>query len=163
MVAITANAMQEEAERCTSAGLDACLVKPVSVAQLAAVLERLLPREPVRAPATFDRSVLREIVGDDDQAITEILGTFADAVRADAAEVYAAVAGEQSAQAGRPAHKIVGASRSVGASRMASLARVIEIASASGQARDLGSAAAAVVAEAEVIRHEVARLGAVRG
>jgi DNA-binding response OmpR family regulator len=42
IVAVTANAMKGEEERCLTSGMDACLVKPVSIERLRATLERWL-------------------------------------------------------------------------------------------------------------------------
>jgi CheY-like chemotaxis protein len=38
IVAVTANAMKGEEERCLTSGMDACLVKPVSIERLRATL-----------------------------------------------------------------------------------------------------------------------------
>ena len=43
IVAVTANAMKGEEERCLAAGMDAYLAKPVSIERLRATLERWLP------------------------------------------------------------------------------------------------------------------------
>ena len=43
IVAVTANATKGEEERCLAAGMDAYLVKPVSIERLRATLERWLP------------------------------------------------------------------------------------------------------------------------
>src|SRR5262249_39240881 len=43
IVAVTANAMKGEEERCLASGMDAYLVKPVSIERLRATLERWLP------------------------------------------------------------------------------------------------------------------------
>ena len=56
VVAVTANAMRGEEERCLAAGMDAYLAKPVAIDRLRATLERWLPigdsaAEPSPAPA----------------------------------------------------------------------------------------------------------------
>src|SRR5262249_7968641 len=79
IVAITANAMKGEEERCLASGMDAYLVKPVSIERLRATLERWLPvqaessvgdrpdqREPTEA---IDRNVLGAWLGEDRAAI----------------------------------------------------------------------------------------------
>ncbi|MNH09845.1 Virulence sensor protein BvgS precursor [compost metagenome] len=48
IVGYTANGMQEERARCLEAGMDECLVKPVALAQLVAVIEQLAPRHSFR-------------------------------------------------------------------------------------------------------------------
>ena len=43
VVAVTANAMRGEEERCFATGMDAYLAKPVAIDRLCAILERWLP------------------------------------------------------------------------------------------------------------------------
>ena len=45
IIAVTANAMKGEDERCLASGMDACLVKPVSIERLRSTLERWLSIE----------------------------------------------------------------------------------------------------------------------
>ena len=51
IVAVTANAMEGDEQRCRAAGMDAFLAKPYTLAQLSDVLERWLPPPADRAPA----------------------------------------------------------------------------------------------------------------
>src|SRR5207302_5042940 len=80
IVAVTANAMKGEDERCLAAGMDAYLAKPVNMDQLRATLERWMPIDDVgRAtsdaddtpapPSAIDRDVLAAWLGDDSAAI----------------------------------------------------------------------------------------------
>lgn len=64
VIAITASALPEDAERCRAAGMDDHLSKPVNPAALARVLARLIePDEPDAAAAEFDPSVLASLEG----------------------------------------------------------------------------------------------------
>src|SRR5262249_38748166 len=83
IVAVTANAMKGEEERCLASGMDAYLVKPVSIEHLRATLERWLPvqeessvgdRADQREPtASIDRNVLAAWLGDDRAAVDALL------------------------------------------------------------------------------------------
>ena len=59
IVAVTANAMKGEDERCLAAGMDAYLAKPVNMDQLRATLERWMPMEDARARDPHIRSACK--------------------------------------------------------------------------------------------------------
>src|SRR5262245_37801164 len=88
IVAITANAIKGEEERCLASGMDAYLAKPVSIEQLRATLERWLPvdgskreqqgRDAQSNPvAAIDRAVLANWLSDK-TTIDSLLGKFRD-------------------------------------------------------------------------------------
>jgi CheY-like chemotaxis protein len=86
IVAVTANAMKGEEERCLTSGMDACLMKPVSIERLRATLERWLSvqaessvsdRPDQSEPtAAIDRNVLDAWLGEDRAAIVALLAKF---------------------------------------------------------------------------------------
>src|SRR5207253_6069843 len=82
LVAVTANAMRGEEERCLAAGMDAYLAKPVAVERLRATLERWLAigdggsAAPSSAGAAINRDVLAAWLGDDRAGIDELLIKF---------------------------------------------------------------------------------------
>jgi CheY-like chemotaxis protein len=100
IVAVTANAMKGEEERCLAAGMDAYLLKPVSIEQLRTTLERWLPirsesstgdPEARRQPAAaIDREVLAVWLGDDRAAIDSLLGKFCETAVETQSEIDAA-------------------------------------------------------------------------
>src|SRR5262249_59754004 len=88
IVAVTANVMKGEEERCIAIGMDAYLAKPVSIEQLRVTLERWLSvdgsnrdqrgREAQSNPvAAIDRAVLADWLSDE-TAIDSLLGKFRD-------------------------------------------------------------------------------------
>src|SRR5262249_47534015 len=86
LVAVTANALKGEEQRCLALGMDAYVTKPISMDGLRATLERWLPIEAksaVAAPAdatgrteVIDRSVLGAWLGDDAAAAKLLLRKF---------------------------------------------------------------------------------------
>ena len=76
IIAVTANAMKGEEERCFASGMDACLVKPVSIERLRIDAGTLVvdsgrehvgngPIESRQSTPAIDRAVLAEWLGDD--------------------------------------------------------------------------------------------------
>jgi PAS domain S-box-containing protein len=127
ILACTAHALAGEVDRCLSAGMDECLVKPVNLRRLRAALSHWLPlAPPVPAPgappstrAPVDRSLIAATWGDDPATLREILGYFQRSNDEDVGKLRAAVAGGDLTAAGRAAHRMLGASRMVGAADFA--------------------------------------------
>jgi signal transduction histidine kinase/FixJ family two-component response regulator/HPt (histidine-containing phosphotransfer) domain-containing protein len=142
IVAVTANATMGEDERCLAAGMDAYLVKPVTIERLRTTLERWLPihsesddstspnqGEPV---AALDRDVLAAWLSDDRDAIDSLLSIFSDtAIRASQEMEVAARAGDLAALAAA-AHKLRGAAQTVGATGVGAAAAALELAGKAG-------------------------------
>jgi signal transduction histidine kinase/CheY-like chemotaxis protein/HPt (histidine-containing phosphotransfer) domain-containing protein len=142
IVALSANALKGEAERCRAAGMDDYLSKPAQLADLKAMLEKWLPTAaesgtdahdspaPSALQATaagpVDVSVLKALVGDDPAVIREFLHDFRVSAVKTAAELKAACESGQAAQAGALAHKLKSSSRSVGALALGDLCDELE-------------------------------------
>ncbi len=127
IVAVTAGVAAGEVDRCLAAGMDACLNKPFSSAQLADALARVLPPQPA-APPPLDLDAierLRADVGDDD-ALRRITSLFADGLEEARSELaYALQAGDADAVR-RVAHRLRSSSATFGAKRLAELSRRLE-------------------------------------
>jgi len=67
VIGCTANAFEDERERCEEAGMDQLLVKPVTLDQLAQALARFLP------PPSFNIQTLRSMTQADDQVLQRML------------------------------------------------------------------------------------------
>src|SRR5262249_36157171 len=125
VVAVTANAMRGEEERCLAAGMDAYLAKPVAVERLRATLERWLPigdgataERPAGAGGAIDRSVLAAWLGDDDAGIEELLQKFCDSAVESEQAIDIAWRAADLAGLAAAAHRLKGAAQAVGAVRL---------------------------------------------
>jgi HPt (histidine-containing phosphotransfer) domain-containing protein len=141
IVALTASALKEEAERCKAAGMDDYLAKPVSAQTLAATLQRWLHDDDgatarpdvvhVDPDTMLDRDVLQAAFGPDDATIGAVLEDFFASVDEDADVLEAAIPAREVATLARTAHRIKGAARLVGAIAIADLAGQLESAAQS--------------------------------
>jgi signal transduction histidine kinase/CheY-like chemotaxis protein/HPt (histidine-containing phosphotransfer) domain-containing protein len=187
ILAMTANAMAGDREKCLASGMDDYISKPLDRAALAAMLRRWLPagepsREkapsaepphepepaqpvpaPARAPSPPRMTALDAgIVGD---LLDTMGGEFGDLVRVyleDAplrvAElVVAAETGDAAAQVS-PAHTLKSSSANIGATQLSDLARTIEHAARAGIATGPAELAAGLRAEYERVAEELSRL-----
>jgi signal transduction histidine kinase/DNA-binding response OmpR family regulator len=138
IVAVTANALIGEAERCLAAGMDFYLSKPVALPRLREALRRFLPSshettprtaaaEPVQAAGgPVDLAGLRNMFGDDTAFLRDMLDEFLVSGRAMAATIEAALAAGSALALQDAGHKLKGAARSAGAGELSELALRIE-------------------------------------
>jgi CheY-like chemotaxis protein len=136
VVAFTANTHSEALDRCKVAGMDDYLTKPTELAALREKLARWLGGSvPLNTlgergaqggrEMLFDRARIRDLAGGPD-GLAEVLAELETAVRADIAELQAALARADGAAVRRAAHRIKGAALTIGAERLASMAAAVE-------------------------------------
>jgi len=136
IVAVTANAMKGEEERCLASGMDAYLAKPVSIDRLRATLERWLsiedeasvgsPTNGSKPTAAIDRDVLSAWLGDDRAAIESLLGKFRETAIEVEREIDVASGSGDLATLALAAHKLRGAAQAVGATGVGAAAAALE-------------------------------------
>jgi PAS domain S-box-containing protein len=154
IIAITANALQGEAERCLAAGMDDYLSKPVDMKGLKSTLQKwmgnggvagdahaalptgkapLSPPDAAPENGPIDPSALKSVFGDDEATFIEILKDFVEPATSNVDEIDAALTEHSADGVAKAAHKLKSSARSVGANDLADLCQVLE---AAGNAED---------------------------
>jgi len=130
IIACTANALAEESQKCTEAGMDDFVSKPVELEGLARVMERWLPLPSATdaAAAPFNPSSLAEVSGGDPAMEREILADFRAASRADMVSLRQAMERRDIALVTKTSHRVKGACLTVGAAALAGVCERIETA-----------------------------------
>jgi PAS domain S-box-containing protein len=155
VLALSANAVKGEAARTRAADMDDHLTKPAPLALLRAALDRWMPARapaealpavesaavpaavPTEAPdppalPVLDLQALRDLVGEDDTVLRELLADFAVSAREHAAQLRAGLQDGEAATVGATAHKLKSASRSVGALALGGACAALEAAALDG-------------------------------
>ncbi len=148
IVALTANALKGEAERCLTAGMDDYLTKPLTLDRLRVALDRWLatPTPPPAAPA-IDRGALGKLFGDNPAMIARMLARFRDSGARLLADLDAQSASGNLAGLAETAHKLKGAARTAGATVLGDLAAGLEQDAHDGRQARCGEAVGRITAE----------------
>jgi len=144
IVAITANVMQGEAQRCLERGMDDYLAKPLRMLELAPMLHKWLPLSsadttalrsrplpaalPAALSAVWDRDMLGQMVGDDTALQQRLLEMFLRNAEAQIASICLSMAVGRVQEAADQAHSLKSAARMVGAMAFGALCEEMECA-----------------------------------
>jgi len=162
VIAMTANTMEGDRDKCLTAGMDDYVSKPFKEKELLAALGRVRPGvAPSKSPApargaSIDPAALaalRELGGEDGQALLESLcEQFLAAGIKLVSDLGAAVARGDGAAAQRAAHTLKGSAANFGAAELVAACDLAEHAAAEHRLPALEASAARVPQEFELVR-----------
>jgi signal transduction histidine kinase/DNA-binding response OmpR family regulator len=175
IVALSANALQGEIDRCRSAGMDDYLSKPVQIDRLGEMLKRWLLPDQVQAPAVFERvdskkreepevepslcdydeRALERFVGDDPAVLADFRQRFALSALRTMGEMRLAARHGEFATLSNLAHRFKSSARAVGAVSLGACCDRIERAQLACGAAQMQAQMAMME---EAFAHVVARL-----
>ncbi len=159
IVAVTANAVHGEAQRCRDAGMDDYLAKPIEISTLQTMLARWIPTQQTptwagarSAPSVGDTSErlldlrgLTVVYGDDPNRLAPIIQQWADGIAGVLKEIETSVDRKAWDAALAATHRMKGSAGVAGAARLTAAAAALEVALHGGNP-------AAISAERERLR-----------
>jgi PAS domain S-box-containing protein len=171
IIAMTAQTVQGDRERCFDAGMNDYLSKPVTLEGLEGILEKWLPEKPTEAPTNgvetigaarptasvpvFDRAALADRVMGDDELMRAILAIFLEDTPRRIETLKGHIAARNTDEAYREAHAIKGAAANVGGEALRSVALEMETAGRAGDLSILEGNALRLTQEFEALRHAI--------
>ena len=157
IIALTANVMSEDREKCVAAGMDAHLGKPIEAQQMIDTLSRFLKEEVM--PPAVDREALRQITGGDAEFERELADTFVASGDQALAEIIAALKVNDYDTVRKRAHSLKGASANIHAASLSSTASSLESAARAQTVPALGGLVQELAEKLAAVNAELRKVG----
>jgi PAS domain S-box-containing protein len=157
IIALTANVMNDDRERCIASGMDAHLGKPIDPNQLADCLSRYVGER--KGLHDVDLAALRELTGGDADFERELIETFVASGDECLAEILEALRSNDYETIGKRAHALKGASANIHAHRLHAAAANLEHAARSNAEREIDGLVRQVRESLRAVNEQLRRAG----
>lgn len=151
IVALTASALRDDADKCLRAGMDDYLSKPIAIERLRKTMDKWMPQakqtegvappppsQSDAGPCPVDLAKLTEILGDDDPALhAEILGFFIECFDELQQKINIALGSENRIELRNAAHAAKGAAQNAGTTLLGATLYTLEHQALDGEMPDL--------------------------
>ena len=172
IVAITANAMASDREKCIEAGADDVIAKPVELEELRKALEKWVPREKsseltnkadeeskvAGSAKVIDLEVLQQSVGDKPKTHRNLLKSFIRSLPEAVGDIEDAFAWRNHEKLAEAAHKLKSSARSMGALKLGNLCQRLETAGRNKEWSELEATMPQMLVEDEQVRQFINNL-----
>jgi CheY-like chemotaxis protein/nitrogen-specific signal transduction histidine kinase/HPt (histidine-containing phosphotransfer) domain-containing protein len=170
VIALTANAMTDDRQRCLQGGMDDYLAKPLRTRALRQALVRwsragsnppVLDESPRTAPTpehdgrSFDQGLVEECCGSNPALIIEVLESFLRSTPASVSAIEAAVAARSAGALGREAHRLKGACLTIGTRALAADCATLQALAREGDLGAVGPVFAALSDRWNQVRQDI--------
>jgi two-component system sensor histidine kinase/response regulator len=136
VIAMTANAVGSDRQRCLDAGMDDYISKPVNIDQLALMVDRWLPAPDEESLDQTVLASLKKLAAADPQVIPDLVSLYAADSAALILEIQKAVDEGNQAALSTAAHTLKSCSGSIGAKKVRAIAASLEALGATAPAGD---------------------------
>lgn len=126
IIGYTANAQKEAKEACLNAGMNDCLFKPISLAELDRMIKCFSPDQKIITHPHFEAKSVEKLTGNNAELISKILNELLKSNQIDLNSMCRAIEDKDLSAVKDLAHKIKGAARIIDANRLVSICEKIE-------------------------------------
>jgi CheY-like chemotaxis protein len=157
IIALTANVMNEDRERCIAAGMDDHLGKPIDARLLTECLARHV--NSAAMAAEFDADAWRAMIGDDREFERELIATFVLSGDQRMAEIVDALRSNDLDTVKECAHALKGASASIHAHGLTAAASRLEKAARDAPAQEIEVLVQRLAAKLDAVNEQLRNAG----